>query len=181
MSRPIRARIAAALLVVTGTAVTAPLTTGAAVAAPASPTAGLHCVVAIDGVGGISCGDTIEQARTRSAVPRAYILGARLFDATGFDPNAGTLTIEVPQRAPGRGCTDGYDNEGPLYLFQNMGAYGWGNRASSVRTFNHCDIKLYDVAYPSDLSAGSTWIDEYGNLAGLGGGWNNRASAVRLS
>ncbi len=55
----------------------------------------------------------------------------------------------------------------------------WNNRISSVRTYNHCDVKLYDGTNFSGAS--STWIDASSNLAGVGTGWSNRASSIKFS
>lgn len=55
----------------------------------------------------------------------------------------------------------------------------WSNRISSVKTYNRCDIRLWDGPYLND--GHSTWIDQKGDLAKVGSGWNNRASSFQLT
>ena len=69
------------------------------------------------------------------------------------------------------GCTSGYgDNEGGANLINP-----YANEVSSVRTFNHCDVKLFNR--PDKQGESSPWIHNDTAL----GGMNNRAESFRIS
>ncbi len=55
----------------------------------------------------------------------------------------------------------------------------WNNRFSSVRTYNHCDVRLF--GRKNFRGAHSTWIDQSSNLAAIGTGWSNRTSSIKFS
>ncbi len=96
---------------------------------------------------------------------------ARFYDGTGY--TGATFTV-AHQNGP---CTTTYADTD--YWYVELGSFGWNNRISSVRTYNRCDIKLYDGTNFS--GAVSVWIDASSNLSGIGTGWNNRASSVKFS
>lgn len=71
-------------------------------------------------------------------------------------------------------CTAGYtDNEG-LYDLTN---YGWSDVTESVRTYNRCDVRFYDMYYCPSQGTQTGWIDNSPDL----GAWRNRASCVLVS
>jgi hypothetical protein len=55
---------------------------------------------------------------------------------------------------------------------------GFVNRANSVKTFNQCDVKLFD-GYNYN-GAASVWIDQSYDLR-LATNWGNRANSMRFS
>lgn len=118
------------------------------------------CTLNIE-TGALSCGD---QAAATAAV--SYNL-ATLYDGTNYTGSSLTLTGPRP-------CTTTYD---PEYVVRNLGTAGWSNRASSVRTWNNCDIRLFDGTGFS--GAKTPWIDYWSNLGSLG--FDNRASSVKIS
>jgi hypothetical protein len=61
----------------------------------------------------------------------------------------------------------------------NLSGWGWDNRANSVRTYNKCDLKLYDSR--DCPGSGSTWIDQSADLRLGSINWQNRASCVEIS
>ncbi|WP_410566757.1 hypothetical protein [Amycolatopsis sp. cmx-4-61] len=68
------------------------------------------------------------------------------------------------------GCTSGTtDNEGG----GNLGTAA--DLVSSVRTYNHCDIKLFDGSNATGTSTG--WLDQSADL----GSMNDRASSFKIS
>jgi hypothetical protein len=140
---------------------------------PKQTRTGEHCIADL-GNGKIACADSEQQARQLAGVSADSVNGARLYDATGFGGATFTITVDAP-------CTAVYEHE---YIYPDLGRVGWNNRAGSVRTYNSCDVKLYDPVVPPsdpDLTMGSTWIDEATNLGNIGSGWNNRAGSLRLS
>ena len=52
-----------------------------------------------------------------------------------------------------------------------------------MRTYNNCDIKLYDNLNLEGPFEGpsSTWIDQADHLSQVGDGWNDRASSLKIS
>ena len=136
----------------------------------ASTASAEQCVLVAD-TGQVSCGDSETEARGRVSAA-GYVRGAKFWNYKNYNPDGGTLTILVP-----RACSPGYDNEGPYFKFPDLGP--WNNKASSVKTFNRCDVKLFDRENFGDPK--STWIDARADLSNVGGGWNNRASSVKLS
>jgi len=91
---------------------------------------------------------------------------ARLYDGASFSGRQ--VVIYNPKYSVG--CTSGTgDNEGG----STLGAMS--NKVSSVRTYNHCDVKLYDGASKNGTSSG--WIDVNSRL----GSMDNRASSFAIS
>lgn len=91
---------------------------------------------------------------------------ARLYDGASFSGRQ--VVIYNPKYRVG--CTaKTTDNEGGSVL----GAMS--NKVSSVRTYNHCDVKLFDGASKNGASTG--WIDVNSRLGSL----NNRASSFAIS
>ncbi|GAA3737665.1 hypothetical protein GCM10022225_20650 [Plantactinospora mayteni] len=167
-----RIRIVAGLVAALAGVVT--FTASPASAGASSGAQGAHCVVNLD-TGKVACDDTEQQARQLADVGVLAVNAVKLYDRKNFDPDAGTFTITTT-----RSCTSAYEHE---YSY-NMAGGAWNNRASSVETFNSCDVKLYDAAGPPsdpNLTGGSTWIDRAADLSAIGGGWNNRASSLRIS
>lgn len=144
-----------------------------AVAAEPVVMAGAHCVANADN-GKFACADTEEEAMRLADVDPRAVTAVRLYDGKDFTGDS------VPVKTA-RACTDGYEHE---FIYPDLRGTGWNDRASSVRTYRNCDVKLYDVAPAPDdpnLSKGSTWIHESDDLAEIGDGWNNRASSMRIS
>ncbi|MEU2200811.1 hypothetical protein [Isoptericola sp. NPDC019482] len=91
---------------------------------------------------------------------------ARLYDGASFSGRQ--VVIYNPKYRVG--CTaKTTDNEGGSVL----GAMS--NKVSSVRTYNRCDVKLFDGASKNGASTG--WIDVNSRLGSL----NNRASSFAIS
>jgi hypothetical protein len=133
-------------------------------------TAETHCVQDVE-TGAQSC-STDEAAALRTVAPdarRATYVIARFYDGKSY--TGSTLTF-----VKSRGCTSSYDSE---WQWQDLRVDGWNDRASSVKTYNHCDVKLYQNINFGGSS--STWIDASSNLSAIGAGWNNRASSVKFS
>lgn len=63
----------------------------------------------------------------------------------------------------------------------NLSGWGWDNRANSVRTYNKCDLKLFDVRDCPGSGTRSTWIDQSADLRLGSINWQNRASCVEIS
>ncbi|GAB3142371.1 hypothetical protein GCM10027290_16720 [Micromonospora sonneratiae] len=142
-------------------------------AAPATATAGAdpsaqHCVVNLDSQK-VACAADPQQARQLSDVGPTALTIAIFYAGTGY---TGATHTWVQSRR----CTPGYDAE---WQWDNLAEIGWNNRLSSVRTYNRCDVKLYDGF--NFKGASSVWIDGSSNLGKIGSGWNNRASSVKFS
>ncbi|WP_410590445.1 hypothetical protein [Amycolatopsis sp. lyj-23] len=87
-----------------------------------------------------------------------------------FDINFTGSQVVVFNPAYHVGCTSGTtDNEGGA----NLGAAS--DQISSVRTYNHCDIKLFDGTNATGTATG--WLDESANL----GSMSDRASSFKIS
>ena len=117
------------------------------------------------------CGNLLTRRQARQRVGGKLLV--RLFQHTGYRGQTVSYT-------GGRRCSRPYDLE---YRKQDLNEFAFPlpfrNKASSVRTFNRCDVKLINI--DPNPNQKSTWIDEYRNLANLGSGWNNRADRVRVS
>jgi hypothetical protein len=97
-----------------------------------------------------------------------------LYDRTNYDPAGGTRSFVA---GSGYTCTAAYS---PVeFSVDRLDAANWNNRASSVRTYASCDIRLFDGV--SLNGAASTWIDASANLAAVGDGWSNRAGSYQIS
>lgn len=120
-----------------------------------------NCVVNVD-TGEEVCG--ADAARAEAAA--AWVL-VRFYD--GYNYTGSTLTL-----TGGHPCTTPID---PEYFHRNLGNFGWNNRASSVRGYSNCAVKLYDST--GLRGASSRWILSASNLGVIG--WNNRASSVKMS
>jgi hypothetical protein len=140
-----------------------------AAAAPAVASAA-HCVAALD-THRVACASD-EKTALRLATPSAAatsVVVARFYDGTNYSGSS------TPVYAP-RACTASYDAE---WQYADFRDFGWNDRVSSVKTYNHCDVKFY-----KDINFGggsSTWIDASANLSAIGTGWNNVASSAKLS
>jgi len=89
----------------------------------------------------------------------------------GYNKGPSSYTARGP-RACSTSTTD-YD-----YSHPNMANFGWNDRASSVVTFNHCDIWFSsDKNYEGEC--GNRWIDSSMDLRVQS--CNNRASSYDLS
>ncbi|MEL7975625.1 hypothetical protein AAG589_07150 [Isoptericola sp. F-RaC21] len=114
----------------------------------------LYCAV-IDGTFG--CKDY--------AIGKGLVV-ARLYDGASYSGRQ--VVIFNPKYKVG--CTaKTTDNEGGSVL----GAMS--NKVTSVRTYNHCDVKLFDGASKNGAHTG--WVDRTGKLGSL----NNRASSFAIS
>jgi len=143
------------------------------VAAPASASeerrpSAQHCISNLD-TGRTTCASDPQTARQLSDVEPTALTIAIFYDGTSY---TGATHTWVQSRQ----CTSTYDEE---WQWGDLGAIGWNNRVSSVRTYNLCDVKFYDGTNFS--GAVSTWIDASANLAAVGTGWSNRASSVKFS
>ncbi|MGH3655243.1 MAG: hypothetical protein ACRDUA_01155 [Micromonosporaceae bacterium] len=156
--------LVAGAIATAGIAAVAPLASAAV-----NDTAGEHCVLLADN-GKVACSDSEAQSTERLGA-QGYVRGAKIWNYKNYS-GSGSLTFLVP-----RACSAGYDNEGWRFNWPSLSS--WNNKASSVKTFNRCDIKLFDNE--NFGGADSTWIDARADLSNVGGGWNNRASSIRLS
>jgi hypothetical protein len=116
-----------------------------------------------------ACAANEARAAQLSGVGALSVKAVTLYDGTNY--SGASITYYVA-----KACTAGYDGE---YGVGELGADGWNNRASSLKTFNRCDAHLHDGA--NYTGAVSTWIDASANLAAIGGGWSNRASSMGIS
>lgn len=136
------------------------------------------CVVVVD-TDEVSCGDSRAEAQaaldTRSATLTDIL---SVYDGRNFSG------AEVLFQTTAGACSATYDRE---YEFPDLrrletpdgDPLNINNWISSVRTYNRCDVKLYD---PLGLDPpASTWIDESSNLSNVGSGWLNRASSLTIS
>ncbi|SCL39520.1 hypothetical protein GA0074692_5390 [Micromonospora pallida] len=143
---------------------------GALGAPAAAAPAARNCAINLD-TGAWSCAGSEEQA-LRDVGAQASIVIARTYDGTNY-------TGTVLAWAQSRQCTSSYDSEWQWADLRSTAAGNMNNRISSVRTYNQCDVKLYDGLNFS--GAASTWIDASANLANIGTGWSNRASSIKFS
>lgn len=143
------------------------LLTGAPAAAAEG---GQSCVVNLDDTT-VTCAATEAQAM-RAAEVAADLVIARFYDGTNY---SGAVLTWVQSRA----CTSSYDSEWQWADLRSTSGGNWNNRVSSIRTYNRCDVKLYDGI--NFTGAASTWIDTASNLAAIGSGWSNRAGSVKFS
>lgn len=115
----------------------------------------------------IACSGTEADAARRAGVAIQSVKAMTLYDGTNYTGEQYTFYVTAP-------CTPVYEGE---YGIPDLGAFS--NRASSVHTYNQCDVHLHDpVNYGTPYS---TWIDQSANLANIGTGWSNRASSVGIS
>ncbi|WP_330273513.1 hypothetical protein OG205_43105 [Lentzea sp. NBC_00516] len=63
----------------------------------------------------------------------------------------------------------------------NLAGWSWDNRANSVRTYNKCDLMLFDARDCPGGGTRSTWIDQSADLRLGSINWQNRASCVQIS
>jgi hypothetical protein len=147
------------------------LSGGGADARDAAADAGVeHCAVNAETGEGACAADRVQAQRL--VAPLASYQLVTLYDLTGFHGSSMTWYGSAP-------CTSSYD---PEYADQNLkgvNGYNLNNWASSARTYNRCDVKLYDdwLFYGAE----PTWIDEASNLGSVGSGWSNRADSIRIS
>jgi hypothetical protein len=98
----------------------------------------------------------------QSGTPGDGLVVARLYDGTNYTGQQ----VVIFNPAYHVGCTSGTgDNEGGA----NLGDFA--NKASSVHTYNSCDIKLFDGYNAGPPSTG--WIDH--------SSWSNRANSFKIS
>ncbi|MQM26231.1 hypothetical protein [Glycomyces albidus] len=166
-----RSLIAALLTVPVAVGLLALAPTAAQAAAPAD-----HCVVNLV-TEEVSCATTQAAAfaEDRAASAEVGVLASTtlitLYDRTNYDPAGGTRSFVATDYT----CTAAYS---PIeFSVDYLDAAGWNNRASSVRTYRSCDIKLWDTVTLSGAS--STWIDALADLGTIG--WSNRAGSYQIS
>jgi hypothetical protein len=138
----------------------------AAVPASAAPAAAQSCAVNLQ-THATACGASESQAKQLAAVPAASVLAVRLYD--GYNYTGTSWDYYVP-----KACTAGYEGE---YGLADLGPAS--NKASSVHTYNHCDVHLHDPLNYGNPH--SVWIDQAPDLRTIGDGWNNRASSIGIS
>jgi len=135
-------------------------------------TTGDHCVYDIV-TEELTCADSPEAAlAANSEGLLADSVLVRMYDQTNYGTANGTHTLSAPGDYT---CSAAYS---PVeFSITNMGSFT--NKASSVHTYNSCDVKLFDNASATGTS--STWIDNLANLDTASGGWSNRASSYQVS
>ncbi|WP_447008281.1 hypothetical protein ACRAKI_18110 [Saccharothrix isguenensis] len=168
----VAAAASVAALVVTaspvGAAVPTAGTTGIQIEAVSSATPVLVSDVAAEpGVNAILyCAVRDNTFGCQSGSPGDGLVVARLY----FEPNFGGSQVVVFNPAYQVGCsTSTTDNEGGA----NLGTSA--NQVSSVRTYNSCDVRLYDGNNLSGTA--SAWLDSAGGL----GAMDNRANSFKIS
>lgn len=103
----------------------------------------------------------------QSGSPGDGLVVARLYQHANFNQNANGWMVEIFNPAYQVGCSSSTtDNEGGAPLGSAL-----ANAVSSVRTYNSCDVRLFNG------SSGSGWIDADGSL----GSWDNVADSFRIS
>jgi hypothetical protein len=136
------------------------------VPASAAPVAAQSCAVNLQ-TQQSACAASEAQAKQRAAVPTASVLAVILYDGVNYSGQSWSFYVPKP-------CTSGYDGE---YGVGDLGPVS--NKASSLHTYNHCDVHLHDpINYGNPHSV---WIDQSANLATIGDGWSNRASSMGIS
>ncbi|MDN3243365.1 hypothetical protein [Glycomyces tritici] len=135
-------------------------------------TTGDHCVYNLVRED-LTCADSPEAALAASSVGlQADTVLLRMYGDTNYGTSTGTHTLTVPGSHT---CSSAYS---PVeFTITHMGSFT--NKASSVRTYNSCDVKLFDN--DSATGTSSTWIDALANLNTASGGWANRASSYQVS
>ena len=177
-NRTRRARLAAVvggLAAIAALGLTAPAATAAPDAAPAPlqvEKVTSDQPVTVQDVAATAASGTLYCAvldGTFGCKPYAYGKGlvvARLWDGAGYTGRQ--VVIFNPKYKVG--CTaKTTDNEGGSVL----GAMS--NKVTSVKTYNHCDVKLFDGASKNGAHTG--WVDRSSKLGAL----NNRASSFAIS
>jgi hypothetical protein len=159
----------------TGTALALAFAAGALALAPVTAqaeTTGDHCVYDVVEEE-LTCADTPEAALAANSVGlQADTVLLRMYGDTNYGTSTGTHTLTVPGAYT---CSAAYS---PVeFTITRMGTFT--NKASSVRTYNSCDVKLFDN--DSATGTSSTWIDNLANLNTAAGGWANRASSFQVS
>jgi hypothetical protein len=139
---------------------------GASATAAAATGAERRCAVDLP-TQKIACAAGDVQAAQLAGVDIQSVKAMTLYDGVNYTGEQYTFYVTAP-------CTSTYEGE---YGIPNLGSFS--NRASSVHTYNQCDVHLHDpINYGSPYS---TWIDQSANLATIGTGWSNRASSVGIS
>lgn len=141
---------------------------GVLFAPPAAAAAGdaQYCAVNLE-TQKIACAIGETRAAQLAGVGVQSVKAMTLYDGVNYTGEPYNFYVSAP-------CTPSYEGE---YGIPNLGTFS--NRASSVRTYNQCDVHLHDpINYGSPYS---TWIDQSANLATIGTGWSNRASSVGIS
>jgi len=125
-----------------------------------------HCAVDVQSRQS-ACAADEAVAMQRAGVSAASVLAVRLYDGINYTGASYSFYVTSP-------CTAGYEGE---YGNPNLGSFS--DKASSVHTYNHCDVHLHDpINYGSPYSV---WIDQSANLANIGTGWSNRTSSIGVS
>lgn len=133
-------------------------------------TPGGSCVYDTD-TGQAQCFASEAEADSSLRAAAATVVQARLYDSAGHQGLLLTVT--------GQACTTPTSDLEGFGSFQGQLA-GLNNRVSSVRTYQHCDVKLYDGFSFSGSS--SAWIDFCTNLATCTTpSWSNRAGSFKVS
>jgi hypothetical protein len=159
----------------TGMALSFAFAAGALALAPSAAqaeTTGDHCVYDVVS-DELTCADSPEAALAANSVGlQADTVLLRMYGDTNYGTSSGTHTLTVPGAYT---CSSAYS---PVeFTNTHMGTFT--NKASSVRTYNSCDVKLFDN--DSATGTSSTWIDALANLDTASGGWSNRASSYQVS
>jgi hypothetical protein len=126
-----------------------------------------HCVYNLD-QRSMSCARTLSDPSLRASVAATDVLIARAYDGTGYTGS----TIDYRTAS---GCTTATTNVD--WQLQELGA--WNDKISSIRTYNQCDVKLYQFTNFGGEATG--WIDTNSDLRYYGAGWSNRASSIKFS
>ena len=145
-----------------------PATAGATTAPARASAAAEACVANVD-TQQLVCADNDASAlRIMNAkTATSDIIIARIFD--GYNQTGPSFYFV--KSGP---CTPAYDSEAQ---WGNLGQLGWNNRTSSLLTYNHCDVKLYQ--YYGFGRPGTGWIDRSDDLSNIR--WNDQASSIKFS
>lgn len=139
--------------------------------AAAAPTRDYYCYF-VPSVDNVRCYTSKARAAEHVDITR-YVIGARFFAWANMNADGPIMELWVP-----RACTAAYDDEGRAFRIWVM-PFEWERSITSVRTFNYCDVKLFDNLY--NVGNASPWIDSSSHLGNVGDGWNDRARSLRLS
>jgi hypothetical protein len=116
-----------------------------------------------------------DQITTLDNVGSGPYVIADLYDYAGYDPSGGVLHVwgSYP-------CSVNY-NTADYYLRDlRINGTGWNDRITSFRTYNRCDLRLFEhIDFGGAEFPEGGWGDYSANLGWYG--WSNRASSIWFS
>jgi hypothetical protein len=118
---------------------------------------------------------TAATASIRDDIGSGDYLIAIFYDRVGYDAGGDILLVWAP-----RPCTTTTSDLDYYLRDLPINGSGWNDKISSFKTFNHCDVALYEhIDFRGARFPTTGWGDYSANLGWYG--WDNRASSIKFS